>query len=148
MQRKETINAEEKLYIASQWQLMWRKFIKHKLAIFGGGILLIFYIVSLFCEFFATQDIYKRHTDYIYCSPQRVRFFDENGFHPRPFVYGMEITSDPVTWERIYTVDKTKKYPIHFFYSWRQLQAMESISCRYSPFWDKRRSNIFFIWCG
>lgn len=115
MQRKEEISAEEKLYIASQWQLMWRKFIKHKLAIFGGGVLLTFYIVSLFCEFFATQDIYKRHVDYIYCSPQKVRFFDENGFHLRPFVYGMKITSDPVTWERIFTVDKTKKYPLYFF---------------------------------
>jgi len=72
MQKKEEISAEEKLYIASQWQLMWRKFRKHELAIFGGGVLLIFYIAALFCEFFATQDIYKRHVDYIYCSPQRV----------------------------------------------------------------------------
>ena len=112
---KGEISAQEKYYLASQWQLMWRKFIKHKLAIFGGTILAIFYIAAIFCEFFSTQDIYKRHTKYIYCPPQKVHFFDEEGFHLRPFVYGMKKETDPVTWKKTYTEDKTKRYPIHFF---------------------------------
>jgi peptide/nickel transport system permease protein len=70
--KKEGINAEEKFYIASQWQLMWRKFKKHKLAIFGGAILAIFYIVALFCEFFSPYDIYQRYPKHIYCPPQRL----------------------------------------------------------------------------
>ncbi len=93
---------------------MWRKFIKHKLAMFGGSILAIFYIIAIFCEFFSTQDIYKRHTKYIYCPPQRIHFFDEEGFH-LPFVYGVKRTIDPKTWRRIYVVDIAKKYPIYFF---------------------------------
>ncbi len=110
------ISAEERYYLASQWQLMWRKFIKHKLAILGGTILIIFYTLAIFCEFFSTYDIYKRYTGYIYCQPQRIHFFDEEGnFHFRPFVYGLERTTDPKTWSRIYTEDKTKKYPIYFF---------------------------------
>lgn len=94
---------------------MWRKFIKHKLAIFGGVVLAIFYIVAMFCEFFSTYDIYKRYPEYIYCPPQRIHFFDEQGFHFRPFVYGFERTRDPVSFRRIYREDKAKKYPIYFF---------------------------------
>ncbi|GAH65869.1 unnamed protein product, partial [marine sediment metagenome] len=75
----------------------------------------IFYIVAIFCEFFSTQYIYKRHTGYIYSPPQRVHFFNEEGFHFRPFVYGLKRRLDPITFRRTYIEDKTKKYPIYFF---------------------------------
>ncbi|MCK4329959.1 ABC transporter permease [candidate division WOR-3 bacterium] len=113
--KQDKTSLEEKFYIASQWQLMWRKFKKHKLAIFGGTILSIFYFITIFCGFFSTQDIYKRHTQYIYAPPQRIHFFDEKGFHLRPFVYGLKRKIDPVTFRRTYTEDRTKKYPIYFF---------------------------------
>jgi len=113
--KKREISAEEKLYVATQWQLMWRKFKKHKLAILGGIILGIFYISGIFCEFFSTQDIYKQYLNYIYAPPQRIRFFNEEGFHLRPFVYGLERKIDPVTFRRTYIENKTKKYPIYFF---------------------------------
>jgi len=112
---KEKINVEEEFYLASQWQLMWRKFKKHKLAMVGGTILAIFYLVAVFCEFFSTQDIYNQYLKYIYAPPQRIHFFDEEGFHFRPFVYGLKRKLDPVTFRRTYTEDKTKKYPIYFF---------------------------------
>lgn len=114
MKRREGISAEQRYYIASQWQLMWRKFKKHKLAIFGGIILTIFYIVAIFCEFFSPCDIYKRYTGYVYCPPQRIHFFDETGFSFRPFVYDLKLTINPRTWRKIYNEDKTKKYPIYF----------------------------------
>ena len=113
--KRKEISIEERFYVASQWQLMWRKFIKHRLAIVGGTILAIFYIIAIFCEFFSPEDIYKRYTKYINLPPQRVRFFDEEGFHFSPFVYGIKRTIDIETRRRIYKEDKTKKYPIHFF---------------------------------
>jgi len=113
--KKERASAEEKYYVASQWQLMWRKFRKHKLALLGGTILAIFYSAAIFCELFSTQDIHQEHLKYIYCPPQRIHFFDEEGFHFRPFVYELRRTIDPDTWRKIYTEDKTKKYPIYFF---------------------------------
>ena len=109
------VNEEERYYMASQWQLMWRKFKKHKLAILGGTILTFFYIIAIFCGFLSTQDIYKRHTKYINCPPQKIHFFDEKGFHFPPFVYGIKGGLDRETFEMKYTEDKTKKYPIHFF---------------------------------
>ncbi len=95
---------------------MWRKFVKHKLAIFGGTILAIFYIIAVFCEFFSPQNMYERNTKYIYCPPQRIHFFDEEGkFYLRPFLYGLKSKLDLKTFRRIYTEDKNKKYSIYFF---------------------------------
>ncbi len=115
MRDEKKISAEERYYIASQWQLMIRKFKKHKLAVFGGAILAIFYLLAMFCGFFSPGDIYKRHIKYVYCPPQRIHFFDEQGFHLRPFVYELKKKINPRTLQPTYTEDKTKKYPIHFF---------------------------------
>jgi len=114
--KKGEISDEEKLYVASQWQLMWRKFKKHKLAIVGGTIVVILYIIAIFCEFFSTYDIYKRYMEYSYCPPQKIHFFDEEGnFHLRPFVYGINTKFDLATFNKIYTENKTEKNPIYFF---------------------------------
>lgn len=114
--KSKEVSAEEEFYIASQWQLMWRKFIKHKLALMGGVILTIFYLAAIFCGFFSPYNIYKRHSDYIYSPPQKIHFFDEKGhFHLRPFVYELKQELDMETWGRIYTEDKTKKHLIYFF---------------------------------
>jgi len=114
--KEKKISAEEKIYIASQWELMRRKFKKHKLAIFGGIILVIFYVIALFCEFFSPLDIYKYNTKYLYCPPQRIHFFTkERKFRFHPFVYGLKRTRDPMTLRSIYKEDKDREYPIYFF---------------------------------
>ncbi len=108
-------DAEEKIYVATQWQLMWRKFVKHKLALFGGTVLGIFYVLTVFCEFISPQDIHKYDRESVYCPPQRVHFFDEEGFHLRPFVYKARGELDPKSWLRVYNEDKTQKSHIYFF---------------------------------
>jgi len=114
-EEKRKVGVEEELYVANQWQLMWRKFKRHKLAILGVILLLFFYAVALFSEFIAPYDIYRRRSQYLFCPPQRIHFFDcEGKFHFRPFVYGIKAKLDMVILESIYVEDKTKKYPIHF----------------------------------
>jgi peptide/nickel transport system permease protein len=112
---EELIEKEEQIYVASQWKLMWWKFKKHKLAIISGIILLIFYVIAIFCEFIAPYDPYKYDVRFVFAPPQRIRFIYENGFHLRPFVYGYKLEIDPITLKRIYIEDKSKKYPIYFF---------------------------------
>lgn len=128
------ITAEESFYVASQWQLMWQKFLKHKLAILGSAILAIFYIMAIFCGFLATYNIHKKRSKYLYHPPQRVRFFDEKGFKFRPFVYGTELVLDPETLRRTYVEDKTKKYPIYFFVHRHEYK-----------FWNLFSTNIHFF---
>lgn len=112
--QKELITGDQ-YYVASQWKLIWRKFKKHKLALLGGSTLIILYILAVFCEFFSPYDIYKRNSKYLYCPPQRIHFFDEEGFHLRPFVYGLKSGRDPVTFRPQYSIERTRKYPLSFF---------------------------------
>lgn len=115
LDKKKTATLEEEYYIASQWQLMWRKFKKHKLAMGSIVVLAILYSGGIFCEFIAPYCLETRQIKYIYTPPQRVHFFDEKGFHLHPFVYGIKRKIDMETLEKIYSEDKTKKYSIHFF---------------------------------
>ena len=108
---------DERYYTASQYQLVWRKFRRHKLALVGGPILIALYVVGVgFPEFFATQDLTKRHQDFVYAPPQRIHFFDADGvFHLRPFVYAQTRSRDPVTMRRIYTEDPSTRFPLYLF---------------------------------
>ena len=43
---------EAKLFVASQWQLVWWKFRRHKLALFASFVVVFIYAIALFAEFF------------------------------------------------------------------------------------------------
>lgn len=106
---------EERYYVASQWRLIWWKFVNHKLALTAGPVLAILYSLAIFCEFISPYSPPTRFPKYTDAPPQRIRFFDEDkGFQLRPFVYGSKKERDPETFRNIFLVDKTKKYPIHF----------------------------------
>lgn len=108
--------AEEKMYMASQSQLIIRKFKKHKLALIGLVMLTIFYIVAIFCEFFAPQDMTKRDVDKISAPPTKIHFIDQEGkFSLRPFVYETDYVEDPETWEKVYVENKEVKHYLRFF---------------------------------
>lgn len=111
------VSKEEEIYMETQWQLMWRKFRKHKLAMLGGIILILLYTVGIFSEFFATQDIAKRSTLAISMAPTQIHFVDAEGnFSIQPFVYGLKQEEDPVTWKKYYVEDTTVKHKLRFFY--------------------------------
>ena len=106
---------DDSYYVASSWQLMGRKFRKHKLAMIGMWALVILYVVGAVAPgFFSTTDIAKRHRDHVFARPQRVRIFHEGRLR-RPFVYGTIIERDSHTFRRIYIDDSETIYPIHFF---------------------------------
>ena len=138
--------AEEKLYMASQWRLMWRKFKKHKLAMVGLIVLILFYVVAVFCEFFATQDPHKRHHKYIHCPPQGLHFFDEQGrFHLRPFAYGLKRVRDPETLQRLYTAEVSRKYPLYFFVSADEYKLWNLIPLKVHLFGTKENFPLFLF---
>jgi peptide/nickel transport system permease protein len=103
----------EKLYVASHWQLMWRKLRRHKLAIIGGTVLIIGYLAAIFAPFISPYPITHR-SDYLFLEPQKVHFVHDGKLH-RPFVYGIQQETDPDTWKRVYTEDKGIIYPINLF---------------------------------
>lgn len=109
-------NDEEKYFNASQWQLIWWKFRKHRLAIIGGIIVSIFYVIALFCEIVAPYHPQQRHPDFVYCPPQSLHFFDEKGdFHLVPFVYHTNSEFRYETFSLHYENDTSKKYFFRLF---------------------------------
>lgn len=113
---KDERNKDEEIVPQTQWNLMWKKFKRHKVAMFSILILFIFYIVGvMFPGFFAPYDPYERFEG-TYVPPQSVHFFTQEGtFHLRPFVYQWEQEMDPDTWALTFKQNKSKKFPIHFF---------------------------------
>jgi peptide/nickel transport system permease protein len=103
---------EEDVFIATQWTLIWRKFRRHKLALFGTAVVALFYLVAIFCEFIAPQDPLRRNTEYIHVPPQRIHFFGSYGFWP--YVHGLKLEQDPKTWRRVYVADPSIEHYIFF----------------------------------
>ena len=111
-----SLQEEEKVFVASQWRLMWWRFRRHKLAIGGSVVLAMLYFLALFSGFVATYDPFDRDADYVMAPPQRVHFVDAEGdFHLRPFVYKTKQILDPETWERKPVEDTSTGYPIRLF---------------------------------
>ncbi|MDL2406009.1 ABC transporter permease [Rhizobium calliandrae] len=105
---------QARYYKASQKQLMWWKFKRHKLALASGIFLLLLYCTILISEFLAPYGLHTRNVDFIHSPPQSVRFFN-NGEFVGPFVYGRKMTLDLATLRRVYTNNVEDVQPIRFF---------------------------------
>ena len=115
---KETTKAQfdESYYLASQWQLIWRKFRRHYLAMGSLLVIIFLYSLAIFAEFFSVNDHLKRHVKYAKAPPHTIYFFDEAGnFQPIPFIYDMKQTLDMDTLQRNYSEDRSKRYHLKFF---------------------------------
>ncbi|HKM56094.1 MAG TPA: ABC transporter permease [Isosphaeraceae bacterium] len=105
--------AEQRIAVATQWQLMWWRFRKHRLAVGGTIVLIAFYLVAAFAEFFAYADPQESDAQRSLMPPQPIHWIDAGSF--KPYVYPLQGTRDPVTFKRIYVPDTSKKLPITFF---------------------------------
>ena len=71
--QKETEQEQEQYYIASHWQLMRRRFMKHKLAVLGGVTLIVLYTLAIFAGFVSPYDKVISRTKLALLAPTRVR---------------------------------------------------------------------------
>ena len=107
---------QRRYYMASQWQLMWWKLRRHKLAVVAGAFLVFIYLTVLISEILAPYDLHTRHTDYLYAPPQQVHLFHDGELR-RPFVYGLNVELDLNALRWIFSEDKNRLYPVRFFCS-------------------------------
>jgi peptide/nickel transport system permease protein len=106
---------EDKIYVASQWQLMWWKFRKHRMALVSVGLLVILYTVGIFCEFFAVQDPSFHDARFAFAPPQALHLFARDPLRWEPHVFGYDSKRDPETLAMVHTIDESKRYPVRFF---------------------------------
>jgi peptide/nickel transport system permease protein len=113
---EELTPAQEKYYLASQWQLMWWKLRRHRLAVICGVILALNYATIMFSEVIAPYDLHTRNADFIYSPPQSVHLFHQGEFIG-PFVYGRDYELDLEILKRNYPERKDDVQPLRFFCS-------------------------------
>jgi peptide/nickel transport system permease protein len=107
---------EERKATLSVRQLMWLRFKRNRLAIVGGIILIFMYLGAAFADFVAPYGVRSTHDRFPAASPTFPHFIDAEGnFHFPPFVYGMESSVDPATFERIFVPKTDEIYPIKLF---------------------------------
>ncbi len=92
---------------------MWWRFRRHKLAIVGSVVVVLFYIIVLLADFLAYASPTTSEAQRSLLPPQRIHWVDRGQI--RPYVYGFTGRRDPVTLKRVYTLDPTRKIPVHFF---------------------------------
>jgi peptide/nickel transport system permease protein len=105
---------EERIYVASQWQLIRWRFGRHKLAVVSLAILGLFYAAALFADFIAPYGAQSYDTGFIYAPPQWPRFL-EGGRLQRPFVYPLVEAPGSSALRPRYELDRTRKLYIRLF---------------------------------
>jgi peptide/nickel transport system permease protein len=106
---------DEAFYRAGQWQLVWWKFRRHRLAQIAMVVLGIFYFIAIFAEFVSPLDPHKRYKVNTEQPPAMIRIIDKDGHWRAPFVYGVTRERDKITFRPKYVEDYTVAYPIRFF---------------------------------
>lgn len=104
--------AEDRVSVASNWQLVWWRFKKNRLALLGAAVLILFYLIVLIPDFVSTQDPEETEARIAFIPVQSINFFDEAGL--RLWVPAVVGKRNPVTLRMEWQVDATKKVPVRF----------------------------------
>jgi peptide/nickel transport system permease protein len=99
---------EERVAVATQLQLTWWRFRKHKVALASLVVVALFYLLAAFADFLATTDPHKTDAARSYIPPQPIHWFDADGAF-RPHVYALKGRRDPKTFRLVYAVDPAEK---------------------------------------
>lgn len=104
--------------VAGQWTLIWQKFVRNKVALVAGVIILVMAFIGLFCEFLAPALPDTSKPQFTNSPPQQLRFFvaNEDGSSSfQPHVTGYKIELDQASLRRTYVPDEDVVVPIGFF---------------------------------
>lgn len=99
----------------SYWSLVWWKFRRNRVALFGGVILAVLYFSMGIVPEFVSPYLLERASNYTEAAPQQIHLFDESGAFRGPFVYGLERQIDTVKRTRVFVEDKAKIWPLGLF---------------------------------
>lgn len=95
----------------SQWALIRRRFIRHRLAVVSLFLLVVLYVLAVAAEVLAPYSRQWRDLSHAYCPPQLPRYSWTHGLH----VLAMRVTVDPLTFKRTYTEDPSQVIRLGWF---------------------------------
>jgi peptide/nickel transport system permease protein len=108
--------AEERIAAATQLQLTWWRFRKHKLAVASGIVVILFYLAALLADFLAVTPPHATDASRSYIPPQAIHWLDDDGSF-RPHVYALKGKRDIRTFKLVYAPDPTDKRYLKLFAS-------------------------------
>jgi len=109
---------KESYFTASQMQLVWARFRKQRAAMIGAWVLIVMVLMGLFAPLLSPYDptIAGRDKEYENGAPQLPKFWDENGFSARPFIYGVERErSIKTNFRWVTTINRVERRYVQFF---------------------------------
>ena len=95
--------AEERVSVATQWQLMWWRFRKHRLAMIGAVVVMLFYLGGRRSPTSWPIRTPNAPRPTAPSSLPAVHLFDEGKL--QPYVYALKGVRDPETIKRVYVAD-------------------------------------------
>ena len=104
---------DDRLAQATQLQLTWWRFCRHRLAVVRLVVVALFYLAAIFADFLAVADPHATDARRSFIPPQGIAFFDNGAF--RPHVSGLKGVRDPRTFKLVYTPDPARKLPLALF---------------------------------
>jgi peptide/nickel transport system permease protein len=107
------IRAEDRLAQATQLQLTWWRFRRHRLAVVSLVVVALFYLVAIFADFLAIADPHATDARRSFIPPQSIVWFDDGAW--RPHVSGLKGVRDLKTFKLVYTPDPARKLPVGLF---------------------------------
>ena len=110
--------AKEAYFTASQGQLIWARFKSNRSAMIALWALVIMVLMGLFAPFLSPYNptIAGRDANYENGAPQIPKFWDENGFSARPFIYATERErSIKTNFRWVMTENRDKRLYLQFF---------------------------------
>jgi len=118
----------------------WRQLRRSPLAVAGGALLVVLYVVALFAPFlapYAESDIDRGR---FFHPPTPIRLLDERGQWHAPFVYGTRAGAD-----QSYAVDPSSRYPLRWFPRGARYQLFGFLPCDRHLFGVEPPGRIFLL---
>lgn len=95
----------------SQWELVFLRFKRHRLAVASFYIIVVLYLLAIFCEFFAAVEPSTRRLEATYAPPHALHIDWKHGLHS----YVQTQVTHPITFRKSYQVDFAQPFELSFF---------------------------------
>jgi peptide/nickel transport system permease protein len=105
--------AESRIAVATQRQLIWWRFRRHRLALISLAVVALFYLVAALADFLAVASPFATEAARSYVPPQAIHWFDGGRFAPH--VFALKGRRDPRTFKLVYAPDPNEKRYLQLF---------------------------------
>lgn len=109
--------SDNQAYVATQWRLTWWKFRKHKLAMLGGVITILIYVIALLADFLAPFPTDAFAATMTYAPPQPLHLFEDTpaGRRFNPYVNGYRVEIEQEALRRVFVLDEEVRHYVSLF---------------------------------